>query len=252
MKQVYLLSVFLLAFAFVSNAQKNHRDSSIFIPTLGMNYSYHLVGGDMANTFGNNSAVGADFTLKFKSQWIVGTSFEYYFSDKVNNQELYFKDITNEKGYIIDGNGQFAEVFLFERGFNIQIFGGYQFDFWSPNPNSGPFIQVGMGFMQYWVRIENPGFTAPQIKDEYKKLYDRLSNGFSTTQFFGYRLMGSRNLTNFYFGIELTQAWTQNRRSYNADLSAADPGRHFDMLTGFKVGWIIPFYAKAPKQYYYY
>ena len=235
-----------------SLAQKSHRDSSIFIASLGIHYGYHFVGGNMKNTYGNNHAVGADATFKLKNGISIGADFEYYFSENVKNRDSYFKNISNYSGNIIDGNGRYAEVNLYERGYNIQIFAGYQFHQWGPNPNSGPFIHLGVGFMEYHTRIENPEKTAPQIKDEYIKMYDRLRNGFSSTQFFGYRFMGNRNLANIYFGVEFTEAWTANRRSYNADLKPEELGIKFDFLTAIKVGWIIPFYGRAPKEYYYY
>ena len=250
-KIISLLFFITLLLSCTLKAQ-NRSDSSIFIPSLGINYAYNIVGGDMKNNFGNHSSVGADLTLKFKNQWILGTSFEYYFGNDVKNEDDYFTGIKNSKGYIIDGNGHFAEVFLYERGFNIQFFTGYQFHLWAPNPNSGPFVQFGAGFMQYWVRIENPGLAAPQIKDDYKKMYDRLTNGLSTTQFFGYRYYGNRNLMNIYIGIELTQGWTKNRRSYNADLISTEIKSQLDLFTALKIGWMIPYYGRQPQEFYYY
>ena len=252
MNKIHLLVILLFAFGFSSKAQNNLHDSSLFIPSLGINYTYQFVGGDLKNTFGNSHSIGANLNFKLKNNWLFGGDFQFYFSDQIKNKEPYFQNIVNNDGYIIDGDGQYAEVYLYQRGFNTQLYVGYQFNLWAKNPNSGPFIQFGMGFMQYWVRIENPGLTAPQITGDYKKMYDRLTNGLSTSQFIGYRWMGNRNLTNFYFGIELTQGWTENRRNYNADLSPEDLGKHLDLLTGIKVGWIIPFYPKVAKEYYYY
>jgi hypothetical protein len=113
-------------------------------------------------------------------------------------------------------------------------------------------VQLGVGFREYWTRIENPDKTAPQVRGDNQKMYDRLRNGLSTSQFIGYRHFGNRNLTNFYIGIELTQAWTQNRRDYNADLLGVKMVTNTDFTTGLKVGWMIPFYRKAPQKYYYY
>jgi len=247
----FFLISFLL-FSFVAKSQKSVSDSSIFIPSLSIHYSYHLASGDIGKTYGNNHAVGTDFTVKLKNQFVLGLGFEYYFSEDVKNEDSYFANIKTEKGFVIDGNGQYAEMFLYERGFNIQLFTGYQFDFWSKNPNSGPFVQAGVGFMQYRTQIKNTENTAPQVQGEYVKMYDRLSNGLSTTQYFGYRYMGSRNLWNFYIGVELTQGWTKNRRTYNADLPESESLNHFDFLTAIKLGWIIPFYKKTPQDYYYY
>ena len=247
----FLLTAFIL-FNTAAKSQKSVADSSIFIPSLGITYSYDFASGSIGNTYGNNHAFGTELNFKLKNEFVVGLGFEYYFSENVNNQDLYFANIKTEKGYVIDGNGKYAEIFLYERGFNLQLFAGYQFNLWSKNPNSGPYIQAGIGLMQYQTQIKNTENTAPQVQGEYVKMYDRLSNGLSLTQFIGYRYMGSKNLTNFFIGLELTQGWTKNRRSYNADLPIDESLEHFDFLTAIKIGWIIPFYKKAPEQYYYY
>ncbi len=249
----WLLLPFIILFSYKSEAQKNIRDSSIFIPSLSVNYSIKTpLSGIMSDTYGYNHSVGSDFNAKLKNNISVGIGFEYLFGDNVKNTEDYFKAIQSEDGFVIDGNGQYAEVFLYERGYNIQIFASYQFDVMSPNPNSGPYVQLGAGFMQYHTRIENKDLSANAINDDYAKMYDRLRNGFSTTQVLGYRYMGNRNLANFFIAIEITQGWTNNRRSYNADLSDSQMGKSMDLLVGVKLAWIIPFYGRAPKDYYYY
>ncbi len=254
MKKFYSFLLILITIIAVqtANGQASVKDSSIVIPSFSIHYAYQFSAGDLSTRFGNNHNVGGDFTLKLKNHFMLGFESSYLFGTDVKNEDEYFKNIRNDKGYVIDGNGQYAEVHLYERGFNIYFFTGYQFHILAPNPNSGPFIQLGAGFMQHYVRIENTDNTAPQVTGEYAKLYDRLSNGFSTTQTIGYRFMGNRNLTNFHIGFEFTQAWTQSRRSYNADDMRQNTDKHLDLLFGIKVGWIIPLYGRAPKDFYYY
>jgi len=254
MKRPFILIFILIGLwsSQVAFAQKSSRDSSITIPSISIHYAYQFAGGDLAKRFGANHNVGAEFTLKLRNGFIIGLDGSYLFGTDVKNEDSYFHAIRNDHGFVIDGDGQHAEIHLYERGLQIFIFGGYQFNFWSPNPNSGPFIHLGAGFLQHYVRIENPGNTAPQILGEYSKLYDRLSNGFSTSQMIGYRYMGNRNLANLYIGFEFTQAWTQSRRSYNADDMRQNTDTHLDLLYGIKVGWIIPLYGRAPKDFYYY
>ena len=249
----WLLLALIILFSVEIFAQRGIKDSSIFIPSISINYAYQLpVGGNIEYSYGGANAVGGDIMFKLKNSFMLGMGFEYFFSDNINNGEQYFKNIKNSNGYVIDGNGQFAEAYLYFRGYNIQLLTGYQFGFWSPNPNSGPFVQLGIGFMEYKTKIENPGRTANQLIDDYNKMYDRLRNGFSTTQVLGYKLMSKRNLTNFFIGVEFTQAWTDNRRSYNADLDASEMGKKIDLQIGIKVGWVIPFYGRAPKDFYYF
>ncbi len=250
-KTFFFIILFSL-YSITAKSQKSVSDSSIFIPSISINYSYHFAAGDIGKAYGNNNAVGSDLTFKLVNQFVLGVGFEYYFSENVKNQDSYFSNIKTEKGFVIDGNGHYAEIYLYERGFNVQLFAGYQFNFWANNPNSGPFVQAGVGFMQYRTQIKNKQNTAPQVNGEYTKMYDRLSNGMSLTQFFGYRHMGNRNLGNFYFGIEFTQGFTKNRRTYNADFGVDDNLNHSDFLTAIKFGWIIPFYKKSLQNYYYY
>ncbi|MBA3901808.1 MAG: hypothetical protein H0X62_16670, partial [Bacteroidetes bacterium] len=119
------------------------------------------------------------------------------------------------------------------------------------NPNSGFFVLGGVGFLQHKVRIENPGNASPQIFGEYKKGYDRLTNGISTSQFIGYMFLSNNRLLNFFGGVEFVQGFTQNRR-FNYDNMDYDHTQRLDLLTGIKVGWVFPLYKKVPLKYYYY
>ena len=249
----WLLIALFTLFTFSLSAQKGIQDSSIFIPAIIFNYSYQTpLSGAIEESYGNNHSVGAEFSFKLKNNFIFGLNFGYMFSDNLKSSSTYFGKIINSNGYVIDGNGQYTEVYLYERGYNFQLTAGYQFNFWSPNPNSGFFVQAGAGFMEYQTRIENKDKTANAINGEYAKMYDRLRNGFMTSQMVGYRYMSKKNLTNFYGAIELSQAFTNNRRNYNADLTPEQQGKKLDMLISFKLGWVIPFYGRAPKDYYYY
>ncbi len=249
----WLLIALFTLITFNLSAQKGLKDSSIFIPSVILNYSYQMpLSGAIEESYGNNHSVGAEFSFKLKSNFTLGLNFGFMFSEQIKNSSSYFSDILNSKGYVTDGNGEYTAAFLYQRGYNLQLNAGYQFNFWSPNPNSGFFIQAGAGFMEYKTRIENEGKTANAINGEYSKMYDRLRNGFMTSEMVGYKYMSKKNLTNIYGAIELSQAWTDNRRSYNADLTPEQQGAKLDLMISFKIGWIIPIYGRAPKDYYYY
>ena len=55
------------------------------------------------------------------------------------------------------------------------------------------------------------------MSKEYKKGYDRLTNGPAITEGISYLHCGSKRLINFSLGLECTQGFTQNRRDYNFD-----------------------------------
>lgn len=249
----WLLIAFFTMFTYEVSAQRGIMDSSIFIPSFSFTYSYQSpLSGAIEETYGNNHSVGADLNFKLRNNLTLGLNFAYMFSEQIKNSSSYFTDIITDKGYVIEGSGLYAENYLYQRGYNIQLTAGYQFSFWSPNPNSGFFVQGGVGFMEYKTRIENTGNTANAVIDDYAEMYDRLRNGLMTSQTIGYRLMTKKNLTNVYGAIEFSQAWTENRRNYNADITPSPVGENMDLLISVKVGWVIPFYGRAPKDYYYY
>lgn len=251
MLRTILLSLFVILFLGAS-AQVNVKDSSITISMINVHAGFHTPQGDLADRFGYNGTIGAEFQMKFKKNFIWGVDYSFIYGKDVKNTENYLHALRNDDGYLIDANGQFSELFFFQRGFNISAQIGYQFNVLNLNPNSGPYLLVAPGLMQHFVRIENPDNVTPQIADEYLKGYDRLTNGFSMTEFVGYRFLSNNRLYNFYFGFEATQAWTQSRRSYNYDDRAQDTKKRMDMIYGFKVGWMIPFYGRVPNDYYYY
>lgn len=247
-----LLFSFALLFSVVAVAQVNIKDSSITIPMINVHTGFHIPGGDLEERFGNNGTVGAEFQLKLKSQWLFGANYSFIFGNDIKNQDNYFHRIKTSDGYVLDGNGQFAELFLYQRGFNASLQFGRQFDIWNINPNSGPYFLVSPGYFQHYVRIENPDNVTPQIAGDYLKGYDRLTAGFSLTEFVGYRFFSNNRLFNFYLGVEFTQAWTQSQRSFNYDDMARDTKERLDLMYGIKFGWMIPLYGRVPNDYYYY
>jgi len=253
MKTTYFIITVLFSLWASTSLKAQHavRDSSIFIPSFSFNYAYEFSNGDLSQRFGNNHKVGGTFMMKFKNNFLLGVEANYIFGTDVKNEDQYFHAIKNDHGYVINGNGQYAEIHLYERGFSSFVLAGFQFNILAPNPNSGPFIQAGLGFLQHYVRIENKDNNAPQVIGDYSKLYDRLSNGFSTSQAIGYNYMGNRNLTNLRISFEFTQAWTQSRRSYNADDMRQNTDKNLDLFFGIKIGWILPLYGRAPRDFYY-
>ena len=245
-----VLSLGLLLISLSANSQVSIRDSSIAFPMFSINYAYQTPGSDLAKRFGDDSNIGANLTYKTKKNYLFGLEGNYFFGTMLKEDSILDK-ISTADGNIINGNGEYADIRMFERGFYITGKIGKMFPVIGPNPNSGLFIMGGAGFLQHKIRIENPGNTVPQIAGDYAKGYDRLTNGFAITEFVGYMHMGSNRLVSFYIGIECVQAWTQNRRSYNFDQMKRDTDKRFDALYGIKLGWILPLYKRVPDKYYF-
>lgn len=247
-KLILLLSLSLTLFS--SQAQVNIKDSAVAVPLLGFSYGYHFPGGDLAKRFGPNSDAGISGFYKTRGNWLLGGTLSYLFSNNVNERGIL--DSIAGGGAIIDQNGRFADVRLYQRGWNFYAGGGKVFDVWNMNPNSGPFVLAGVGFLQHKIRIEDIGNQSPQLAGDYKKGYDRLTNGISASQLIGYLFLGSKRKVNFFAGLEFTQAFTRSRRSWDFDLMRKDETKRIDLLYGFRAGWILPLYKRLPKEIYYY
>jgi hypothetical protein len=79
-----------------------------------------------------------------------------------------------------------------------------------------------------------------------------LSNGFALTQFVGYTYFHNKNFWNFFIGVEFTEAWTQNRRSWDFTLMRKDDSRYNEFMATIKAGWIISFIKREAEDIYYY
>lgn len=245
-KKIFII---LLLLPLAAEAQVNVRDSAVRAPLVIVQYAYQVPGADMAKRFHNNSSVGMSFLYKTKRNLLYGASGNFLFGP-VPKESGVLDSISTSGGYIIGSDGRYAEVLLYERGWNVSVYLGKIIRFRNSNPNSGWVIMAGPGFLQHKIRIENTGNTAPQVGGDYRSGYDRLTNGFALSGFAGYMLLGSRRLINFYAGIELIQGWTKGKR-YDFDLMKYDNASRHDLLYGLKAGWIIPLYKKGPKDFYF-
>ncbi len=219
------------------------------IPMFTVNYSLQFPQKDLAERYGVNSMIGSSFSLKLKSNFIIGIEASYLFGNNLKEDGIFDK-IKTSNGEMINLYGEYADYILSERGFFMGAKLGYLFPVFSPNENSGILIYANFGLLQHKIRIENNGNNTPQIINDYAKGYDRLTNGFAINEFVGYSYMSDDGNYNFYAGIEYYQAWTKNRRDFNFDTKQQDNSDRQDFLYGIRVGWIIPIKRQTANNYY--
>jgi hypothetical protein len=251
MRFIFILS----GFCFIINTygQLSVSDSTLNIPMFYATYSYQIPGGDMAVRFGNNSNIGGGFQWKTNKNWIYGAEFNYLFGNDVKIADDIMNNLKTGEGGIINMAGNFTSYSLYERGYYISGRFGKVFPVLSPNPNSGIVVMGSVGYFQHKIRIEVTENTAPQLKDDYKKGYDRLTDGIGISEFIGYMYISDSRLLNFFAGFEFNQAWTKPGREINFDTMKPDETtKRFDTLMGLKVGWIIPLFKRLPEKYYYF
>ncbi len=244
--------IFLIAIHFITQAQVKISEEKAGFPLFHAYYVYQVPGNDLALRFGNNSMIGGGFLYKFKSNLVTGVEGGFIFSENVKDKSSYLDLIATSDGFVISEGGTFAGVFLHQRGFNFNARIGGIIPCIGPNPNSGILLMAGGGILQHKIRFEVPDNNVPQLNSEYRKGYDRLTNGPSISQFIGYVHFGSEKTINFHIGLEFTQAWTQSRRPWDFDRFQADTQKRFDSLWGIRAGWILPLYKRTTKEFYYF
>jgi hypothetical protein len=243
---------FLLVFALLNNAkaQSSVKDSSINATLIGVGAGVYLPAGDLADRFGPNLTVHLSCGFKRANNWIYTFEGDYIFGSEIRQEDL-FKNISTSDGFIIGSDGKFATVRTFERGYAITFNVARLITTGKPNKNTGFKVELGAGFMQHKIKIETVGNTVPYLDKEYRKGYDRLTNGMTLHQFVGYQYMSNKRTLNFFAGFDFFEAFTQNRRDYNYDEMRKDTAKRNDIMIGFKIGWILPLYKQAPSTYYY-
>ena len=108
----------------------------------------------------------------------------------------------------------------------------------------------GAGYIQHKIFIDTPGNVVPYLEDEYRKGFDRFTNGPMLNQFLGYVNFSNSKRVNFYAGIDLTEGFTQNRRT-NFDTGLKDETKRFDLMIGIHIGWVFPLYKRVADQIYF-
>jgi hypothetical protein len=248
MKKILLLVTIAFLFAADLRSQVSIKDSSIYTPMIGASYGYYLPAGDMAGRFGASSALQLNVDFKTKYNWVLGINGSYFFGKQI--KESLFDSISTTTGNLISEDGELADIRLYERGFTVSGTIGRLIPFKRPNPNSGIRADLGFGFMQHKIRIETIGNKVPQMSKEYKKGYDKLSNGFLLTESLGYQYLSNNRLANFYIGLECMQGFTRSRRSFDYETMMKDTQKRVDVLFGARLAWVLPLYKKAPQEFY--
>ena len=248
-------SILFVCFVLASNssqAQRNVSDSVISSTILSVQYSGGFTGGDLADRYGYLSHVGFFAGYKTKRNWIYGFDAMYMFSSS-NRIPGVLDDLKDSKGNITDQNGDIAIVRTLPRGFHASAVVGKVIPILSPNPNSGIYVNFGVGYLLHKLRIETQDHVVPLLELDYRKGYDRLTTGVQVNQFIGYSLMANESPINFYAGAYAQQGFTQNRRTINFDSpeTPVSTDLRLDLQFGFKVGWMIPIYQRQPKEFYF-
>ena len=248
----YILFYSIFFSVLTSFGQRNMADSTIGATWLGAQYGANFTAGDLADRYGFMNHIGFFAGYKTKRNWIYGLDANFMFGNDVRLSGL-FDHLTDASGNITDINGDIAVVRVLARGVNVNATVGKILPILNPNPNSGIYVNIGIGYLLHRLRVETQDHVVPQLELDYKKGYDRLTIGPNTSQFLGYAFMADQGAVNFYGGLYAQQGFTRNQRTINFDTPNVPVSTDIrvDMQFGLKIGWLIPIYKRQPKEFYY-
>ncbi len=215
------------------------------------NLTGDLPAGDMAKRFGKDFRVGFSLTYKTRSNWLFGASCDFLAGNKIkedsfmiNIKDKYSGPFNGKIVELINSSGYRVGVPVYERGYLIGVQAGHIFNRNRSHPDNGFTLLTTAGFIQHKITIFNRDKDVQQIRGNYLKGYDRLTNGFFLEQFAGYTYFAPNGLLNFNFGLDVMVGFTQGRRDYLYDVMRPDDKKRTDILVGARAGWMIPSFKR--------
>jgi len=246
-----LVALILLFFGLshTGQAQYDIKDSAAKGVLFNLSYAPQLPGGDLAKRFGFNSNGQLGVYYKTLSNWILGIQGAYIFGNVLRETGM-LDSMATSTGQLIANDGTIPSISYFERGYDIQLSVGKVFSFKKPNPNSGILLMLSAGYIRHKIDYVVNG-NVPQLSGAYLQGYDRLTAGYCVTEFLGYQYLSNHRMLNFYGGFEFTQGFTKSLR-FDFDLRSMNTKLRYDLLNGFRVGWILPIYRQNSNKFYTY
>jgi len=206
-----------------------------------------IPAGDLSKRFGPAGQVGLEINRIVGGKWLFGGSFTHLFSHSVREQDI-FSNISTESGNVITRDGVFEDYRLRLFGWLMTARVGRLIPLNPSRPNQGLSLELGVGALQHKIRIETPVLNSPQLSADYKRGYDRLSNGLCVSPSLGYLHYSANRRINYFVRLEGHIAQTRNRRTVNYDTGLPDHRLRRDALWGIRAGWILPLYRRAEKE----
>lgn len=239
------------------------------VPTLmfGATYAALFPAFDTRVDYGFSNTIGGSAVYKTSQNWLFTFNGNMIFGNQLKGSriDILGEGITTVTGEVIGGGGLPTAMAFFQRGLLFQLEAGKLFPF-KPNPNSGFYVQAGLGYLtnrikiEYQIEAQNDPYC---LIDDYQYGYDRMRGGVSLHAETGYLFMSDSRLYNFTVSLEATYARTKHLRDYDFRVFYTDGGEPYlmgyndkskrfnDFYFGIRISWLFPTYQRQPEAFYY-
>jgi hypothetical protein len=273
MRKIFISLLLLMGLAVQAQTPRDIMSEPIPVAMFQATYAFHIPALDLKEMYGVSHTIGGSFVYKTESNWMFTANGNFIFGNQLKGDriDIFGEGITTVNGEITGGSGLYATFAIYQRGVHFQAEAGKLFPFW-PNPNSGIFVQAGLGYLRNWIKIDydhNTVNTPYVVNEEYAYGYDRMRGGPALHLETGYLYLGNSRILNFSVSFEVTYARVRDLREYdfrvfdgvpvgynnpNATGNYVAPGRksyYNDLYYGIRVSWNIPTYERKPEEFYY-
>ena len=144
---------------------------------ISLNGNFDIPAGDMADRFGLSYRVGPALQYKTKKNWMFGVKTDFILGNKIK-EEGFLQNLRASDNTFITSDGYRAPIETYQRGYMIGLQAGRIINLSKTNPDNGLLLLTSAGFIQHKIHIvtRNAG-DVPQLSGDYKRGYDRLTNG---------------------------------------------------------------------------
>lgn len=262
MRKLFLSLLLLVGLATQAQQPKDIMKEPIPIAMFQVTYAFHIPAFDLKTDYGISHTIGGSFVYKTESNWLFTANGNFIFGNQLKGDriDIFGEGITTQYGEITGGSGLYATFAIYQRGFHLQAEVGKLFPIW-PNPNSGIFVQAGLGYLRNRIKIDfdrNTNNTPYVVYKEYEYGYDRMRGGPALHLEAGYLYLGNSRVANFSISLEATYARTRDLREYDfrvfdgVPVGYNDPHKRYNYLYyGIRLSWNIPTYQRQPEEFYY-
>jgi hypothetical protein len=225
-------------------------DSTLLAGLVQIEYAALWPGGDLAQRYGFHNGMGIRIDIKNRRNWTFGGSARFLFGTSIVEGDV-LAALRGPSGFLIGTDGFQYVPIPNMRGLQFAFDVGKVTPLLAANPNSGISLSVGVGYLQHRILLDVERDFVPQVEGEYAKLYDRFSSGFWVRQRLGYLYSGEARFLNLHAGLELSQGFTQERRSFQGDLGPVTDTQRMDLQWGIFASWVLPIYENPKTRYFY-
>lgn len=227
----------LLAMLFMPPLVQAQKGDAVNI--IEFHYGYSFPMADMATRFGSASSIGFSAeSVRINNKIFFGFDGMYLFGNTVKEDVL--ANLRSYNGSIITINGGPGDINLKERGFYFGINAGKIFSTTSHlNKITGIRTQLGIGYLQHKVRVQDNGRNVVALEPDYLPGYDRLTSGPAVHLGLGYHYQHPKQ--NFHFSImaDFYGAQTQVRRDLDYATGGALTDKRTDIMVGFNIAYVV-------------